>query len=84
MITTLVVPLDGSRFGEEAIPYALEIARRAKAKLHFVHVHVPPSFARYPDLYVDKDRQIRAEEQLYLHRKAPLGRRDQLAWIDRH
>jgi nucleotide-binding universal stress UspA family protein len=70
MITTLVVPLDGSPFGQGAIPYALEIAGRAKAKLHLVHVHVPPSFSRYPDLYLDKDRQIKTEEQLYLLSKS--------------
>jgi nucleotide-binding universal stress UspA family protein len=70
MITTLVVPLDGSQFGEEAIPYALEVARRAKAELRLVHVHVPPTFARYPDLYVDKDRLIRVEEELYLISKS--------------
>jgi nucleotide-binding universal stress UspA family protein len=66
MIASIVVPLDGSRFGEEALPYALEIARRAKAELHLVHVHVSPSFGRYPDLYVDEDRQIRTEEEIYL------------------
>lgn len=66
MIATILVPLDGSRFGEEALPYALEFARRAKAKVHLIHVHVPPTFGRYPDLYVDKDRQIKTKEEIYL------------------
>src|SRR5437899_783018 len=70
MIATILVPLDGSRFGEEALPYALELAGRSKAKLHLIHVHVPPNFGRDPDLYVDKDRQIKAKEEIYLISKS--------------
>lgn len=39
MYRTLLVPLDGSPFGEQALPLAAEIARRARAALHLVHVH---------------------------------------------
>jgi nucleotide-binding universal stress UspA family protein len=41
MIRNIVVPLDGSQFGEMAAPPALEIARQTGAQLHFVHVLVP-------------------------------------------
>jgi nucleotide-binding universal stress UspA family protein len=42
MYRTLLVPLDGSRLGEHALPLAASIARRAGAALHLVRVH-PPS-----------------------------------------
>ena len=40
MFRTVVVPLDGSPFAEQALPHALGIARRAGATLDLVHVHV--------------------------------------------
>lgn len=39
MLRTLVVPLDGSPFGEHALPYALSLARRTGANVHLVHVY---------------------------------------------
>src|SRR5690349_8615509 len=42
-IRSLVVPLDGSPFGERALPLALEVARRAAAELRIVHVHTRPA-----------------------------------------
>jgi nucleotide-binding universal stress UspA family protein len=47
MISSLLVPLDGSSFGEQALPIALSLARRAGARLELVHVHEPLEF---PDL----------------------------------
>lgn len=41
MYRCIVVPVDGSAFGEHAIPYAAAIARRTRALLHLAHVHVP-------------------------------------------
>lgn len=41
MFRSILVPLDGSAFGEHALPLALSIARRAGARLHLVHVHSP-------------------------------------------
>ncbi len=41
MIRNILVPLDGSKFGEQALPRALQIARQANAQLHLVHVVVP-------------------------------------------
>jgi nucleotide-binding universal stress UspA family protein len=39
MYRNILVPLDGSTLGEQALPHALGIARRAGATLHLVHVH---------------------------------------------
>ena len=42
MYHSILVPLDGSPFGEHALPLALSLARRAGAQLHLVHVHAAP------------------------------------------
>lgn len=39
MYRTLVVPLDGSTFAEQALPLAMTIARRAGSRLELVRVH---------------------------------------------
>jgi nucleotide-binding universal stress UspA family protein len=39
---SLLVPLDGTPFGEYALPLAAGIARRAGAELRVVHVHTSP------------------------------------------
>jgi nucleotide-binding universal stress UspA family protein len=41
MCRTILVPLDGSAFGEHALPLALTIARRSAASVELVHVHTP-------------------------------------------
>jgi nucleotide-binding universal stress UspA family protein len=41
MFRSILVPLDGSPFGEQALPLALGIARRAGAALKLLHVQVP-------------------------------------------
>lgn len=38
MYASILVPLDGSAFGESALPAATAIARRSGARLHVVHV----------------------------------------------
>lgn len=38
-LRTVLVPLDGGSFGEHALPYALAIARKARATVRLVHVH---------------------------------------------
>jgi nucleotide-binding universal stress UspA family protein len=43
MFRSLLVPVDGSAFGEHALPLAMSIARRAGAKLQLLHVHRPLS-----------------------------------------
>jgi len=74
MFRTVVVPLDGSPFAEQALPLAFGIVRRAGATLDLVHVHVlhvleEHKVARYSyDPGVDKEHQ--REEQLYLESTA--------------
>src|SRR5262245_33791826 len=41
MYRSILVPLDGSSFGEQALPASLSIARRARAAVRVVHAHVP-------------------------------------------
>ncbi len=41
MIRRIVVPLDGSPFGDWAITYAMAIGRRGDATIELLHVHVP-------------------------------------------
>jgi nucleotide-binding universal stress UspA family protein len=73
MYHTIVVPLDGSAFGEHALPLALSLARRANATLEIVHVHVPLA-----DLYAETianvesglDTGRRQQEQAYLDKTA--------------
>lgn len=49
---SILVPVDGSRLAEEAIPFALAIAERAHAKVRFALVHPDP----FPPLMIDPPR----------------------------
>lgn len=49
MIRSIMVPLDGSRFAEWALPHAFAIARAAGAKLDLVAVHTPAALSPTPD-----------------------------------
>lgn len=42
---SILVPLDGSRLSEQALPLAVAIAERARAKLSLVLVHQIPAVA---------------------------------------
>jgi nucleotide-binding universal stress UspA family protein len=75
MIRKLLVPLDGSGFGEETLPYAARIARSAGTPIDVAHVHVPHppdhllSNTQYQYEGVDMleyDHQDREAETLYL------------------
>lgn len=44
MFSLILVPLDGSPFGERAIPLALRVARHTGAEVELVHVHEPTVF----------------------------------------
>jgi nucleotide-binding universal stress UspA family protein len=68
MISSILVPLDGSSFGEHAIPLAINLARRAGAKLHLVHVHqaVPPATVAGVTVMDAIDTHLRQDEQAYL------------------
>ncbi len=64
MFRSLLVPLDGSPFGEHALPLALLIASRAGARLDVVHVHEPGADRLLT--YYTLDPRVREAEQAYL------------------
>jgi nucleotide-binding universal stress UspA family protein len=69
MYRSLLVPLDGSTFGEHALPLARGIARAAGAVLHLAHVHVitvPLSLDAIPVFDERQDAQNRTDEGVYL------------------
>jgi nucleotide-binding universal stress UspA family protein len=73
MYRSILVPLDVSPFGEQALPLACSLARRSGATLQLVHVHVPlkPLILEAISL-VDPgtDAHDRAREHAYLERLA--------------
>lgn len=70
MIRPIVVPLDGSKFAETALPIAADFARLTGAALELVTVHAPISAVGAMEgataAMVDADRDIRAQETAYL------------------
>jgi len=66
MYRSVVVPLDGSRFGEQALPLALGIARRARARLRLVHVHQPLSVDGLATCYEAEAPRFQERERTYL------------------
>jgi nucleotide-binding universal stress UspA family protein len=69
MYRTILVPLDGSPFGEQALPLALALARRAGAELRVVQAAVPLAamFAEpRPGLESTADPALRRHSQAYL------------------
>jgi nucleotide-binding universal stress UspA family protein len=69
MFRNILVPLDGSRFAEHALPVAAAIARRDGASVQVVHKHIPPDPV-HPDSVLAEDRKlvpkIREREWAYL------------------
>lgn len=71
-LRSLLVPLDGSSFGEQALPVAVAIARRARASLHLIHVHRPAAVSMAAQSSARWDDEIRESEWWYLEREAGL------------
>lgn len=73
MYRSILVPLDGSPFSEQALPVALGIARRAKAALQIVQVQ-PILASIYSEgpifLESDLESQIKARQRAYLDNMA--------------
>jgi nucleotide-binding universal stress UspA family protein len=71
MLRSILVPLDGSPFGEHALPAALSLARRCRAKVHLVHVHtlLETTYAEIT-LFDGRrlDEEIRRTEKAYLEK----------------
>jgi nucleotide-binding universal stress UspA family protein len=70
MYRSLLVPLDGSAFAEQALPLAAELAARSGATLHIVLVHhstaVVPGPGEPVVFHPDVDNATRGQEQGYL------------------
>ena len=74
MLRSVFVPLDGSAFGEQALPIAYAVALRAGAEITLAHVHVPAihvtmgnwNLAGVPMLDERADEEARARDQRYL------------------
>jgi nucleotide-binding universal stress UspA family protein len=70
MIRSILVPLNGSSFGEHALPLAMAMARRLDASLNLLHVHSLLD-ATYAELQVfdnTLDQEMRNTEKEYLHK----------------
>lgn len=71
---SILIPLDGSRFAEHALPVARQLALRSGAMLNLVHVHVPImnvsmgawNMGGVPIVNEQMDAEIRQYEQTYL------------------
>ncbi len=68
MIRKILVPLDGSEFGEHALPLAASLAKKTGAMVHLVHVHqpappIPAAGLEMVDLF---DVHLRQDEEAYL------------------
>jgi len=80
MYRSLLVPLDGSSFAEQAVPLALEICVRSGAALHLVLVHdslaAVPHYGEPALLDPSMDSAARRQEEEYLEAVArPLAGR---------
>jgi nucleotide-binding universal stress UspA family protein len=73
MTGSIIVPLDGSRFGEHALPYALNIAKKTGTPIHLVHVHITPMPVYSTELAVLEgplDPAMRGRKEDYLDKLA--------------
>lgn len=69
MYQSILVPLDGSTFGEHALPFAVSIAQHTGAAIQLVHVHVAAErmYSDSPAFLDPKlDLQLRERERMYL------------------
>jgi nucleotide-binding universal stress UspA family protein len=79
--SAILVPLDGSVFAEQALPFALTLAQQAHAELHPVMVHAEPPFHEIGEWTSSIDAEsleekLRERETAYLDslaRRLPSG-----------
>ena len=70
MSMQILVPLDGSRFSEQAVAYASGIARRSRGTIHLVRVNVEPVMTA-PELVFDQLKtQLWETAQDYVNEQA--------------
>ena len=69
-IRSILLPLDGSAFAEQALPWATALARKARARLRLVLVHQPPqpppADVRSKRLYTKIELALRKSQREYL------------------
>jgi len=88
MVRTILVPLDGSAFGEQAVAWAALVASRAKAELHLVHVLEPLIVGDPMTQYTMVDVETPEEARMYMsdllrrHPEAAAARNPILAVLD--
>ncbi|HTL06386.1 MAG TPA: universal stress protein [Gemmatimonadales bacterium] len=74
MFRDILIPLDGSRFAEAALPFGARLAQRARARLHLMLAHEPMgALVGMGDLVVpppELDEGWRERERAYLGRTA--------------
>lgn len=68
MTGSILVPLDGSTFGEHSLPLAMAMARRLDAPLNLIHVHslLDATFAELEGLDAATGQKMRTREEGYL------------------
>ncbi len=73
-IRTVLVPLDGSPFAEQALPWAIAVARKSRARLRLAMVHQLPSPPPVDEatlrLYTKVELGLRRSQRDYVHRIA--------------
>ena len=72
-IRSVMVPLDGSPLAEQALPWAIAIARKARARLRLAMVHrltLLPPLADTVGLYTKVELAVRKSQRNYLHATA--------------
>src|SRR5687768_12815921 len=76
MTLQLMIPLDGSHFAEQAIPYAIELTSHTHATIHLVKVHQPLDEEQLGDARfiaaTHLDEELRDEDRRYLAKVAAI------------
>lgn len=74
MFRTILVPLDGSRFAEAALPAAAHLARSARSRLHVILAHQPAgAVVGVGEMVVpsnELDSELKLQEQSYVEEAA--------------
>ena len=74
MFRTILVPLDGSRFAEAALPAAAHLARSARSRLHVILAHQPAgAVVGVGEMVVpsnELDSELKLQEQSYVEETA--------------
>src|SRR5262249_7263617 len=70
MVHSILVPLDGSKFSEQAVPLAVRLAESAGGNIQLAHVHEPLT-TRYPrDMHtwdIPLDSALKHQPLAHLH-----------------